>query len=50
MVFIYLYVCMYACMWVYMDTLCTQVSIRMCTRTDDTRIDGCTWIYCHSFI
>ncbi len=41
-IYMYSHVCMYVGMWVCMETFCTQVSMRMCTQTDATRIDRCT--------
>ncbi len=40
---------MHACTWVCTDTLRTQASMSVCTRTDATRIDGCTCISRHPF-
>jgi hypothetical protein len=64
-VYIYLYIYIYndvyipvmylfctyvhACMWVCTDTLCTQVSMRVCAQADATRIDACTCILRHRF-
>ncbi len=36
-------------MWVCTDTLCTQVSMSLCTQADAPRIDGCTCVSHHRF-